>query len=311
MTLRRRRGGFVLLMALAIITLATLLLAGISRRSLQFATQANEAEQRLQRRWGSSSCQRCMLDSAATIFKQSDRLAHLAGNQPKCRLAYNFELGGEKYEVVLADEDAKVNLNTVFVVDGAGAAAQIVKRLTANHPKPRLVVSLHGSPPSRRDADARPFRSWGQVFRGEQDASDTAEGIRTITSELTCWGSGKLNLSRASDAAVSAICEGWLDVKSVERLLELRQRDAGWGVAMIVNRLQPKERQREKFMQRITDNSTCYSLWIVAQGAHNSRHELHISETGIRSRSEASIPVANRGGSNLTEKTNQRTHFIW
>jgi hypothetical protein len=310
MTRNKHRRGFVLLMALVIITFATLLLAGISRRSLQLATQANQAERRLQRRWASLSCQRCLLDRADSIFKRSDQRLGLAGNEPRFQVRFRLELGGEAYELVLADEDAKANLNTMLITGGAASVSHVVRRLGSGHRDSPPAIAVGSFSPTTQPTGMRPFRSWGQVFRVDRDSSSTAESIRRATTNLTCWGSGRLNLKRASDAAVNAMCEGWLDAKSIERLLGMRQ-DAAWGVAAIVNRLQPRERNRERLLQLLADDSTCYSLWIVRGETQNLRHELHIMEMGSVPRSTASVATARVGGTNSAEKNTQQMHFIW
>src|ERR1700733_12403728 len=108
-----RRGAFVLVMVLALLTVCALCLAGLARRSMDAGEQAATARTDLQRRWGIISCQRTYLPLARDLLEaEANALPAQARVWPlPSSVSVEFVLGDLHFSVLLADEDAKANLN--------------------------------------------------------------------------------------------------------------------------------------------------------------------------------------------------------
>ncbi|MCA9140009.1 MAG: hypothetical protein KDB00_24720, partial [Planctomycetales bacterium] len=114
-----RRGGYVLLMVLAVLVLMVTVLATLSKLSLRRALAAADAQVRLQQRLGAESIEKALLPQAGKIFEtleeQTEQIRESTGNvvpTPK-QIRHAFTMGGVTFDIVLADEDAKLNLNQV------------------------------------------------------------------------------------------------------------------------------------------------------------------------------------------------------
>ncbi|MEZ6048711.1 MAG: hypothetical protein R3C11_24665 [Planctomycetaceae bacterium] len=59
----------MLVMALGLILIAGLILAGVARRSLAMATEVARAQEELQRRWGAISTRRVLLENAENVLE--------------------------------------------------------------------------------------------------------------------------------------------------------------------------------------------------------------------------------------------------
>ena len=118
---------------------------------------------------------------------------------------------------MVCDEQAKVNVNTVFTQStllGRTTASQAVRKLVGHldevrhlvHPRPLL---RSANKQGQADDQLQPFGSFGQIF------VDTAPGLLLGRAQeagpvdyLTCWGGGKVNLMRAADPVVEQVCNG-------------------------------------------------------------------------------------------------------
>jgi|GEM_PF-3229570 len=265
---RRRRKGFVLLLTLVLLAIVALLSVGIARRSLSMAEQAVSAEEDLQRRWAVLSCQRSVLLRAERIFQRRDELAdqEKATARNVYRIAAKVQLGKMTLLLILADENAKVNLN-VLAQQGAGEVLTFLRKLSA---EAGFRVCLH---PDLRKADAKTlaaFDSWGQVFAlDEMRDADAPKNLAALTNELTCWGGGQLNVRRASDRAIERVCQKEVSPIVVKRLLEVRAAGAKTPLAAMLGQLSATEKDQSRLQELVTDKSQCYSLWGVTSPTKN------------------------------------------
>ena len=182
----RQRRGATLLIVVACIVLAGLAMVGVTRQSLRMATDSVQAEIELQQRWATTSLQRTMLHSAPRIFADLEQRSLAAGNIGPFPSSVQTELllGGVRLNAVLADEQAKLNLNAVYHSRGVSAtelAAQKMKGFSGL--RTRLSPEVPSTARGRRIGDSREttedessedeidappptpaFRHWGQVF---------------------------------------------------------------------------------------------------------------------------------------------------
>lgn len=265
-------------MTLVLVSLSTILLAGFARHSLRLALAATRARDDLQRRWAFETCRRSVLLQADQIFES--RANTIKGDlvpwpQPAA-LATTIRLGDMQVSMVLADEDAKLDVNQVY--EDPHARPKLASMIQHLSP-PVSALPLQLRPFADRSISPQPsFSSWGQVFDltlHESGLSKTAaqkherqgasalplifltgqhEGLGKLmqgTRELTCWGSGRLNVARASDQTLETVVKRVEGDEVAQAILEQR-RSTG----------QINLNQTSQLRSLLTDRSECYSLWV-------------------------------------------------
>jgi hypothetical protein len=252
-----------------LIVMASLMLAALARQSLMLALEAVQKQEELQARWGTISCQRAVLNRARTIFAR--QIAQAADNRVppadvRRQLSSTFELGGIPFRVILSDEDAKLNVNTVYATYGEQRTERILRQLTAS--KGRLDVRLRRSSGDLADSPTHLFRAWGQVFDHERisPSADVASHLQAATTEVTLWGAGRLNVYRASDQAIEAVWHLAVGRGTPQELQKLRRRIPPRSLWEIVAGLQLRDHERHALERILTDRSHGYSLWVFGPG---------------------------------------------
>lgn len=265
MTTRRR--GFVLLTVLVVLALTALVLAGIARHSLRLVLDAQAGRRRLQARWAVTSLREGVLPRASELLDRAADGIDSAGEgneRPPARLAGSVELDGVRYDLLLADDQAKINLNVLLRERDRDAVGRLVRARRTGRAPP---VRLRPLEAPRQATGLPAFGSWGQVFALERvPAAEAAERLAASTGELTCWGTGRLNLRRASDEAVECVAGLAVNRRTAARLNELRRKFPEESPASLVNRLALRRERREQLLDLLADRSGCYSLWIRGGG---------------------------------------------
>jgi hypothetical protein len=255
-----RRGGYVLLMTLALLVIAALAQAGLARRSLHAALAANEAQSELQRHWAAASCRDFMLQQAETIFIQMEE----AGEQRRPRwptprhINASLKLGEFDIQLVLADEDAKTNLNALQAKKPTDVHLALIQHARSGlTPELRLDMSREGK------LRKRWFATWGQVFPIASTLAlpDGWERLVQVSQEITCWGDGKPNIRRASDQTVETIATTAIGGAAARKLLEARRAvDDDLLLADLLGTLDLRRADQLKLRGVLSDRSSCYSL---------------------------------------------------
>jgi hypothetical protein len=303
------RSGFVLLMVLVAIILVGVAMTASARRSLLASLSAIESQQSIQRRWGSYSCQKTLLASAPSLFELADRSVRQGRGQAKALPAVledRVVLGDQVFDLLVADEDAKANLNAIYDIGGLRAAENAVSdlagtfeartsRLTpvrasastltakkASSQKSKLSGSSDSTSPQIAPADETPaiinsfpaFRSWGEVFDLVQVTQMAGEDrqVAKMTRKLTLFGTGQLNVFRASDETILAVCQAALPKALGNRVL-LAIRDASIRETdLLLERTVQNEEERQKLLVLLGSSSRSFSIWIETN-AKNSRQQ--------------------------------------
>lgn len=294
--------GYVLLMTLMLLPVVVLVMAGIARLSVQKAIGAQDAAEDLQRRWAQISCRSAFLARAEQILERAERQTE----GPVSEAQVNFALGRQRVAVILSDEQAKANLNTVLVTRGTDAATQSLHRLLRDGPEiSGLRVALQPAPamPDLLGAPATPrlgghataamLGSYGQVFDRCTPAAllgdvSTVPGAQfsgqpqRAISHFTLWGGGQINLRRASRAALLEHLVGVLGPSEVERLLQLRTEHPGLTARMAISALALSKERQEAALGLLSDFSNCHGLWIVIQDQRRRHYEFVAGSAGGR-----------------------------
>jgi hypothetical protein len=285
----RHPRGYVLLLTLLLLAIAAAALAGVCRLGLRQAVVAARAQDDLQRRWGVLTCRAALIPKAPEVF------ASLPAARAEARLT--LELNGQSVTLVFGDEQAKANVNQMLALHGPAAARTAVQRLSQSAGAASLGVELRplAIEPDVGDtvADPNPDRgalpdftvepvleTWDQVFRAPAapDLLRRRAPLPSIASNLTCWGDGSVNARRASREAMEAACGKWLRPAEVAKLVLAREKDPNFDLWEALDALGLPEARRDAADRLLTDESTCYSLWIVTRTPGRDWYDLSVAE---------------------------------
>jgi len=259
-----QQSGYVLIMTLVIITIAALSLAGLARRSLLLASESIAAERELQRYWGANSCRRFLLDQAGKIFENLET-PHAEGELPwpaPRQFAANIQLAGMTYRMWLSDEDAKLNLNALTA--RLPQQRRVLLAQLTGHQNLLQRASLQLTPDTSLTAkrQKRWFSSWGQMVDISVRNTGAIDSLMELAKELTCWGSGKLNIRRVSDQTLVLVAGKLVNQQVAQKLLEARTAATDIEWKELVKSLALRRRDALALRTWFSDKSTCYSLWL-------------------------------------------------
>lgn len=261
--------GFALVLTLMVLVLAAVALGSVGRLSLGQALQARAAHEDLQWRWGVRSCRETVLARAEPILAA----AEASSLEPVRTLRAKLTLGDQAFELALSDEQAKVNLNTLYQRGGAERARRAAWGLSTAG-RTRVDVRLtpiepsaidRATPNGRAAAQLPALGSLAQVFGVTPPEALVGEGAIYPLADLTCWGDGKLNFRRASPAALNETLSGALETSKGEDLVSLRRQNPGLSAAKGMALLEIPAAQIAAAESLLTDGSRCQSLWVLGR----------------------------------------------
>src|SRR5438874_6965539 len=117
MSIRRQHRGYVLVVTLALLVLCATLTAATARMAMRRALAARLAESELQHRWGMASCRAALLPHAEQILTAAELRLHRP-HRPLAVYSTRVQLGRQRFDLILGDEQAKANVNALLERDG-------------------------------------------------------------------------------------------------------------------------------------------------------------------------------------------------
>jgi len=197
-------------------------------------------------------------------------------------------IGGVTFDLIIADEDAKLNVNQVYHMSGrrrtesavgelvGPIARRSIRLLPATRPMTNELLedTPDSGAESAPEGEAEPgmadipraFRSWGEVFDlsalSANFGNDAA--LPNVTADLTCWGGGGLNLRRASDASIQAVAATVLSDAGAGRLVSRYRESPTMSRGILIQQEANTETQRLRLRRMLGETSTHFSLWIDA-----------------------------------------------
>jgi Tfp pilus assembly protein PilX len=293
---RRHRRGYVLVVTLGLLVLATTLLVAVGRTAMQHALAARLASDELQRRWGAESCRVAILPFAESILVNAEARRGMV--TPVFRA--DVRLGDSTFQLIVSDEQAKASVNAIYDnTDKSTTEERIRESLSGSglgntiHLYPAQLIDL---PPSTQPAsqpsgvaqpDIRQYVSgFGQIFQGIPPERLMQGGAAAPIEVLTCWGNGAINVMRASENSLRLATTPQLTKIEITRLIDARNAELfpqtkrlaapiampGQQPVNLANldtasrllaeaRIQVKDRAR----LGLAGGSMCHSLWVVVQ----------------------------------------------
>lgn len=278
MDLESNNKGFVLLMVLVLLAVASVVLASLARQSCELAAQASAARRDLQLRWGCVSAREMLLPSAAQLLAQPEN----EGDRPPCSIRKSLTLGTIKFDLVLCDEQAKANVNILAkyregqgvdgVVQTLQSSARNNLRVQLRPAKPQNDLSFVGLPPL--------YAGYDQIFeyKHPSELAYPASTEDTPVSHLTCWGNGQVNFQKAPREVLRAVTEGVLDETQLDALVKLAKDNPYATIQDAMKVLKLPAEKAPKAGELLTDQSSCFSLWIVADDSTRKHYRLYIAQ---------------------------------
>lgn len=269
------RDGYALLLVLATLTIASVGLVTIANRTLRDNAQSLAMQAELQAKWGRISCAAAALELAGPAFEVVEA-NKLPGQPMPTQLRERLMLGNQVFDLVLGDEDAKVNLNRVATIAGTSAAQKAVRDLA----DARYWNCVRFSP--QYSIHATRFESWGEWFdlAKLRTLAGDDRALVELTHNVTLWGQGTLNIHRASDQAIRAQCAAVVPAGLSNRILEtIRESNTGSEVAILLQRTVQNSQDRERLSQVLGDGSSSFSLWIEVTQPAQARQQPYTAST--------------------------------
>lgn len=293
------QSGYVLIVTLVIIVMSGVLLASTARISMEHAAQARRSEQDLQRRWGMISIRQLMLPNASTFLANAYDRAKLSyesrgkqlagrgispGSPPQFQRSIQlpFMLGRMRFSVLLRDESARVNINRIYDQTASmDQTRRIISAISGAASAGLKLAPVAGFAVGQfNQEDRRAFNHFSQVF---SDASPERligplHEDDGLIAHLTCWGSGRLNIQRCSPAALRAVLLTVLDSDTVGRILALRAENPELKLGEYLMKARAPANIFGWSQETLTDQSDCYSVWIMAGAGRRTWHQWAIRE---------------------------------
>jgi hypothetical protein len=304
-----RRRGYVLVVTLGLLVLATTLLVAVGRVAMQHSLAAHLAADELQRKWGSESCRVAVLPFAEQILVNAE--ARRGTPVPVYRAS--IQLGGETFHLILSDEQAKASVNAIYdnsdrstteerireslSGSGLGNAIRLYPAQSTDLPPPTQPASQ----PSDTDrAAVRQYVSgFGQIFERIGPDRLIQGGAASPIERLTCWGNGAINVMRASESSLRLALSPQLTKIEIGRLIDARNAELHPETTHLLapismpgqtpantSKLDAASRLLAEAQVRVKDRasldlgvgSMCHSLWIVVEDGHRTWYELLVHD---------------------------------
>jgi hypothetical protein len=306
--MKHNRRGYVLVMTLGLLMLAATLLVTIGRASTRRVLQARLEEQELQRRWATVSCRNAVLPFAGDILARQEALR----GRPIPVYSDAVVLNGQRLSLVICDEQAKANVNLLLEhSDKSRTEARIREALVGSglgnsimlRPEPSVHAEVTPAARSGGSSAAPPgppnwISGFGQIFSNVGPDRLIAGGPLAPVAQITCWGSGAVNLMRVPEPALRLAGAPSLTVIEADRLIDARNKafgrtsvkkqpvpalqsarpvSTGDAVANLLAeaRVDPKTR----LSLALTTSSTCYSLWVVRREGRRGNYRLFVMDS--------------------------------
>ncbi len=285
------RRGFVLPMILVLLVLAAFAMAGAAQRSFDRAVLATQAEQRLRRDWTLRSATLSLTPQIERILADQEAQAF----EPVARHDARLTVNGYRMDMVFSDEQAKININTLLELRGKRVTERVIDEMTFTSAATIHLALPSGVIPAER-SQRRPITTWSQVAQDIRVDDLAPFDQNTLASHFTCWGDGRINIRRASAGAIETLLSPALSTGDAETIVRVQLERPGIGLEGAIAQLELSKRDLEVVKQRLTDQSSCYALWLRLEGNSRTYDRLIVHEGGEPDGSGSSASSGGGGG---------------
>lgn len=271
------RHGFALLAVVVCLVLVSLAAVSLTRRSLQVALEAQTAQEELRSCWAVASLERAGTALAIQLYSAAPAVPlRSVGNPrtavqppstpgpvaPRPRNSYPLRvvLSGQTWQLLIADESTKVNLNTVCRLGRREGVRQTALALGALdlHTEQFPVMTTRGGA-------THLVQAWGDVFWLPPHPQATCDwsDLPQRTAQITLWGDGTLNALRASNETLFELSRlVTSDGKSREWIAEFRKSFPLKRLDRILSETEINASEQAELLAVLGDRSTALSVWV-------------------------------------------------
>lgn len=273
---KNKNSGFILILVLLVITIATLTMVTAGQNSCQRALMASRQMDKLQTKWAALSAKETLLNSAELFL-----LAQSTEQEQPLKAIGRMTLGKTNFDFIIYDEQAKANVNSIS--SDSRIFHEKIIRLQNKLPIVLNPVFEHNKTEKTNNkiSQQRRYSGFEDLFglKPLNQFVDTkqAEGL---ADRLTFWGNGKINFKRASQTVIKTVLSDYLNDSQIESLLELRRQLPDCTAFELADNMDLPRNKRRKLLTKITDQSKCYSLWIISSDPGCNQYRLFIKESG-------------------------------
>jgi hypothetical protein len=253
------RRGFVLILVLALLFAATLLLARMATHSIRLKSEAATVVETLQRDWAVWSTAHVVLPRSETLLSQADKFVSDEGAMSSI-VRQEIRISDQPLNVTVVDLDARLNLNAVHEIGGVAAVRNILSQFL---PEFDSNIRTFSEPSDSRAL----YSTWADAIDVEAASHD-----RSITdvydaafAELTCWGSGQLNIDRCSDEQLMSLGRLLGRASVMQQIIRERKKSPEVTVASLIQSLQLREEDAALAKRYLSDQSSCWGLLIRSE----------------------------------------------
>ncbi len=275
----RSSRGFALAAVVVCLVLVSVALVGLARNSLRMAAESERMRQAFAARWAAQSCRSALLSVAPDLFDRWEEEAALE-KEPRpapSSAVFRFRLGAVDLQVDLRDASAAFDINTAYHWVGRPRLEATLRRLVGASAVPLLrlhpAVRSQGRPDPREEGAEAPaaFQAWGQVFSMERLAPQQRADLPRWTAQLTCLPDAGLNVRRAPDAVLEATCRLVVSSSEARKIRQACRKRPRPHVHRILEQLGIDHRDQVLLRTLLTEQSTCYAVWVEARTANDRR----------------------------------------
>ena len=273
------RRGMILLTTIAAIVIVSLALVGLTRRSLRLHSESIKVVSTLQHKWARRSV------ASALLRRSREILIPESSHQVYEPLSGTVQLGDCECEFILDDETRKVNLNAVYqtkpsaVTETIGSLNSTAGQFVQLRPT-TAAASARNQREENDDSIPSVFQSWGQVFRINDLATNTASisKLAALTGDVTCWGSGQLCIRTAPYINVYAICKLVVSDRVAQRIAGAVEANPVQTLPVLLLQYVKSEEERQRLSKLLTQQPTTFSVWTLIKSPHFTTQEFTVMQ---------------------------------
>jgi len=294
----RKKRGFVLLMVLVVLAIAGTILATSARRSGQRALDTKELVRQIQLRWGAISCRDIVFSNVSDIFEHAAEYQDIKSRQVRKPIT----LGSVKFDLILSDEQAKANINLLAARFGSQGLTAAMRELQADQREILQVFlkpgkkhqSIQFTTKSKRGRKRSKknelpatvpivYESYDQLFRYDHPSQLLRIKQEEIspTDRITFWGNGKLNLARADVETLRSVLSGLVTEDQIVTLANCDPADPTFSLQQVIDTSELDTEKAELLTILLTDESECFSLWVIGSVPTRRYYRLFIADKDI------------------------------
>ena len=324
-TCQFHRRGFALLMSLTLVAVAAAVLGGVASRSAVQAMATRTTVENVQQRWARVSLRSSLLPRVELYLRDAEearRLVQDRVDEPPLiavsQIGVACRLHGSDYELVLTDEQTRLNVNLALEHASQAEAERWVRQLISDTARSGVRLAevdinatrRRGSGRVKTDPDDQGrLSSFAQVCpHADGEAllplrTSSSHRSPAIAAKVTCWGNGKLNFRRAPDDVMTRVLGKVVPRSTAHDLVRSRTQASVTSLDQWLDTVPGLSRdERGLVLEMVTDKSSSFGLWIVQRDTQRNRVSFVVKDA-VNYQRASSVPESFEASSETVAPT--------